>query len=792
MSANTPTLPTPQRLPARPAPPGPPGPGGPGGGFAGPSIDPVRVLRTYWPLFVGAFVFACIVGVGAFFLLGRYMPQYTAIAEYRVQPVQDADAGGEATLGAGNDDELEIYAKTQARIITSDAVLEQVATSPLLRQTEWVKQFYDGQVLDKKKALKALRDIVSAVHIGDTHFLRISVRAARAQDAQIIADVTHQVFTEINRRQTTQSAQRRLANYESRLEANRNSVEELNAQMANLLSGNEITGLTEEKQATFIEIQQIQPELVAIRQAIASSDESLQQYQDLIGGEGATFQQGELPVGFVYPESVRAAAENSRIVQNFESRIANLEATIASQREEFGENSRVIRRLLSEKRSLENQRAVQFQQEQASIFAAQLDNLRRQVRVLRATERELMNRLSEAEQRQKEVTLILREHDALRSDRNQRLRNMQQLEDLRTEQQLILAQGSRVRLQTPPDIPDARSFPQPIPVLAGAIALIVGPTLGLVVLKELREQRVRSPQDIASIPRTRVLGIIPEIGLDPARPARAETACIDAPEGAIAEAVRQIRTTLLKAINGQGSRSIVLTSGMPGSGTTSIACNLAANLASVDKRVLLVDANLRRPAVHRVFELDEGPGLAEVLAGEASLEDAVRPIADVPGFDVLTAGVDRRHGYERFTTDAMAELIERAKATYDVVVFDSPPAIVSHDASVLASHCDHSMLVVRAYGEKRGLVARVRNQLADAQAAFLGVVVNAVKPTAGGYFKRNFQATLDYQDDPSPKRVANTASKNGKNKALPAVDTTAAPDDEGDDASDGADGRPKA
>ncbi|XOV75671.1 MAG: tyrosine-protein kinase family protein [Phycisphaerales bacterium] len=94
----------------------------------------------------------------------------------------------------------------------------------------------------------------------------------------------------------------------------------------------------------------------------------------------------------------------------------------------------------------------------------------------------------------------------------------------------------------------------------------------------------------------------------------------------------------------------------------------------------------------------------------------------------------------------MQQLLEEAGSQYDLILIDTPPAVVAADALSLAARTDASVLVCRAYSEKRGLIQRLRNQLADAKGDFLGVVVNGVRASAGGYMKANFKASMSYQN----------------------------------------------
>jgi Mrp family chromosome partitioning ATPase len=113
---------------------------------------------------------------------------------------------------------------------------------------------------------------------------------------------------------------------------------------------------------------------------------------------------------------------------------------------------------------------------------------------------------------------------------------------------------------------------------------------------------------------------------------------------------------------------------------------------------------------------------------------------------VLTAGAPEDRKYERLSGSAMTNLLKSAAANYDLILIDVAPAMIAGDALGLANRCDASMLVVRALGEKRGMVARLRNELTESRAEFLGVVVNAVRSAAGGYLKGNILAAHNYQN----------------------------------------------
>ncbi|MBK7405533.1 MAG: hypothetical protein IPJ41_13100 [Phycisphaerales bacterium] len=135
-----------------------------------------------------------------------------------------------------------------------------------------------------------------------------------------------------------------------------------------------------------------------------------------------------------------------------------------------------------------------------------------------------------------------------------------------------------------------------------------------------------------------------------------------------------------------------------------------------------------------------------MLAGEASLESAIRPSGS-SNLDLLTAGSPKGRIVERLASEKFSEVLATAGADHDLILIDVPPAIVGGDGLSVANRCDGALLVVKAYSEKRGLVSRVRNELSETRAEFLGVVINGVRAAAGGYLKGNIRASQAYANE---------------------------------------------
>ena len=179
-----------------------------------------------------------------------------------------------------------------------------------------------------------------------------------------------------------------------------------------------------------------------------------------------------------------------------------------------------------------------------------------------------------------------------------------------------------------------------------------------------------------------------------------------APHAVAAEQYRSLRTRLMLGEDGQPRRVLLVTSPSKGDGKSVTAANLALTMAQdFNRRVVLVDADLRRPGVHELFGLPQTPGLADLLLGNLTLEDA---IVDLPDFNlsVLTAGLTPERPAELLGSVAMRRALDTLRARYDRVVIDMPPVVPLADVGVLAPQVDGVVLVVRAGATKKPQIER--------------------------------------------------------------------------------------
>lgn len=205
------------------------------------------------------------------------------------------------------------------------------------------------------------------------------------------------------------------------------------------------------------------------------------------------------------------------------------------------------------------------------------------------------------------------------------------------------------------------------------------------------------------------------------------------PKSPISEQYRTIRTNMQFSSVDNELKSILVTSSGPAEGKSSTTANLAVVYAQQGKRVLLVDADLRKPTMHYTFRLDNLRGLSNVLVGENVLEDAVNR-TDIETLDVMTCGPIPPNPSELLASRKMETLLKEALLSYDMVIFDTPPVLAVTDAQILANIVDGSVLVVRSTSTEIEAATRAKEALEPAKAKMLGVVLNGREKSASNYY----------------------------------------------------------
>lgn len=295
-------------------------------------------------------------------------------------------------------------------------------------------------------------------------------------------------------------------------------------------------------------------------------------------------------------------------------------------------------------------------------------------------------------------------------------------------------------LETPPsgEAPDARvvveqraSIPSEpvVPRTARNIALGLGAGailgVGLAVLRDLLDNAVKDRKTVEEITGTGIIGTIP---LDKERRKQPAIA-FETDNSGIAEAFRILRTNLKFLAVDNPPRIIVLTSSMPSEGKSTTAINIALSLAEAEHNVVLVDGDMRRPALHKYLDLVGPVGFSTVISGGAPLADALQKTR-YPGLTVLTSGAIPPNPSELLGSLSARKLLSELRAQFDYVIIDSTPLLAVTDATILAAGSDGVLLVARFGQTKRDQLSHAVGNLASVGAPLLGAVFT-MTPTRG-------------------------------------------------------------
>lgn len=333
---------------------------------------------------------------------------------------------------------------------------------------------------------------------------------------------------------------------------------------------------------------------------------------------------------------------------------------------------------------------------------------------------------SEAER----VTLTVARDEAKAAADRQRADDLGRLSTLRQQAEALdLAvtlnerQGVRV-------VSDARSSATPVsptPIRNTLLGLVLGLLVGLAVAftRERLDESLRTRDDLdRAVGHLPVLGVIPR-SVEWTDPASALLESVDHPTSASAEAYRMLRTSLEFVAMEHETRTIHITSASAREGKTTTAANLAVSLAA-GRRTVVVDGDLRRPRLHKFFQLQNGTGFTSVLLGTVALDDALEEVAGVSNLWVLPSGPIPVNPAEALGVPMVQTVFEQLLARFDVVVVDSPPVVPVSDSLVLSRYADATLVVATAGTTSRKALARSLELLAQVDAPVRGVVFNGV------------------------------------------------------------------
>jgi len=311
--------------------------------------------------------------------------------------------------------------------------------------------------------------------------------------------------------------------------------------------------------------------------------------------------------------------------------------------------------------------------------------------------------------------------------------------------------SSNIRVVDPAMIPAYPSRPAKARNIALAFLVGLVGGIGLALLREYLDNTVKTPDDIETLARLPSLAVVPQFSSSNGNGTRKhllkgiatnghdkriELVAQHLPKSQMSEAFRALRTSLLLSQPGRPPQVILVTSALPREGKTTAAANLAVTLAQLGDHTVLVDADLRKPGVGRLLNLNSSKyaGLSSYLAGVSSLDLVTIPHPAIPNLAAIPTGPLPPNPADLLSSTKLTEAIAELRTKFKFVVIDSPPIMAATDAVILSVQTDGVLLVVRSGETPKEAFTRTRDLLNSVKCHMLGVVLNAVDSSAPDYY----------------------------------------------------------
>jgi succinoglycan biosynthesis transport protein ExoP len=702
-------------------------------------LDYWRVIRVHWVLILVAFLLVLITAAIATYFQPREY-QSSVFIEVR------STAENPRIFGTG-DPNIPIHdpqlAPTVYQVIQRTGVLYPVIDE-LKLQDKWGRE---GTRLSREQAYAILRGKLDVDEVRNTDLLQISVFDPNPQLAADIANKIVAVYQDKRVEEEKEIMNRAVATMNEEVAKQYKKVDESAAEVSRIRDEEHIVDLnpegTEDTQAPVNNI--VIKQEAAVNDAetkVTTLSSRLDQIEKLKGEDLMRM----LSTLDIQDPTIQ------KTLPNYQDAVAQ-EALLLNSG--LGENHPKVRAIRAQKEVYTRQ----LEQQMSSIR----DALERNLKTAQATREQLKSRLDQINEQQLTSKNLSATYTRAK---NAYIKEKLLLDGVRTRAQTQTMELAMPRIAiSVKQVAEPPSFAARPRVglnltLGALVGLVVG--LGLAFFIEYLDTSVKTMEDVESLLGVPVLAIIPKnIRLLHKEPG-------DSPD---AEAYRILRTNIEFNRKNPQANSISIVSGGPGEGKSTTIANLAFICAQGGYSTLIVDADLRRPVQHELFDVENETGLTNYLTTEMQLDDVILPTS-VENLSVLPSGILPSDAVGILNSQRMSDMISELKLRYDIVFFDSPPMLGVSDASVLASEVDQTIIVVQHRRFPRAMLTRVKQAVLGVGGTVLGVVLNNVdlKHDQNYYYYTNYYGYYQTRDKDSRRSRSQGA-------AAPAHNGSSEPDD---------------
>ena len=449
------------------------------------------------------------------------------------------------------------------------------------------------------------------------------------------------------------------------------------------------------------------------------------------------------------PEMLDSVSEvlNNDLIRQIKSMEVDLYKRMSELSKKYGEQHPQMIAIESELKTLQKRKG----QEISRV----INSLRNEYKVAEAREKSLKAALEKQKRESLDLnrkaiqyTVLSRETESARQMYDlliKRFKEASLTEDMRT---------GNIRIIDRAEFPNTPIRPKKMfnILLAVLLGLVAG--TGLAFFFEYLDNTIKLPEDIQKYLRVPYLGPVPAMALDgkPESNERPELVTLQSPKSTASEAYRGIRTSILFSSAEKQPQVLLITSAAPREGKTSTALNLAITMAQTGGKVILLDCDMRKPSLHKVFGFPRDKGMSSILVGNCEVKDALLN-TQVPNLDMIPCGPIPPNPSEILGSPRMANLVELLRTSYTRVIIDTPPITAVTDAAVVGRLVDGAIVVVRAGATPREIVLNGLIQLKAVSSPILGVVLNGVDMDRDGYYYYQYYYYYYGEDGTKKKRA---------------------------------------
>ena len=707
-----------------------------GGGLQGHNIDRLQaiVYRHGW---AGLLAFASVIG-GALVYLALAPRFYQAQVQMHFNETSSTSVsnlgrdiaqqpGGEAKSLA-----------TQQELIRSKRILEQAY------------QIYQQEADGKEEAVISLgqiRPYLKVKTVPGTQIIQLLFENEYPKDAALLANLIAKTTIQDNVDTIRSKARSARQFLEVQLPQKREKLIQVEKTIGKFKGAYGLISIIDSEGRASLDTQQLSQTLASLQGEARSLTIQLQEVQTRNSNLRAITNANTTQDTYV---AVRSGQDSQ--LQTLREKLTDLEAQISSLRSTVTENHPTLIQLQQERdevRALYAQQLAKFGGDGTgldnpeSIASDQVSQdlstrlIQGEIEASALTQKlvAVRNALAQVESRRRQFPVLEQIFSKLSRQREAAASSLQLLERKLDEARIAEAQVvSNLRIVEWADSPRTPSSPKTVVVMVLAIAAGIVMAVVTIVLRELFDRKVHNITQISELVRLPVLSVLPTLPAAEEDLLRPELFFKDA---ALVEAYRALLKSIEFRFMGD-LKVLVVSSTISGEGKSIVSAHLAAVAAMLSRRTLIIDADLRRPTQHQRFNLGAQPGITDVILGDVSLADAVKPTG-IGNLSAITAGSSHIYPSRFFESEGMDIVLRQAAASYDLVIVDTPPVTGCVDALTLCHKGNQLLLVARPELTEKTLLQQSVAELTDNGIGILGVAVNGSNLEIDHYYRHKFK-----------------------------------------------------